>query len=109
MTEDDFFFSNSDLVSVKDGEIVNVISDVKKLGDDIYTYPVPLPDDVFLFGTNGESTSTLMKINGKDFEEIYKIKDQEFLPSAMVGDRFMVFLGAMLTLVNLIIFLPMVR
>ena len=28
-----------------------------------------------------------MKINGKDFEEIYKIEDQEFLPSAMVGDK----------------------
>ena len=87
LTEDDFFFSNFDLVSVKDGELVNVIRDVKKLGDDTYTYPVPLSDDLFLFGTNGESNSTLMKINGKDFEEIYKIEDQEFTPSAMVGDK----------------------
>ena len=87
LTEDDFFFSNHDLVTVKDGDIVNVIKDVKKLGDDTYTYPVPLSDDVFLFGTNGENTSTLMKINGKDFEEVYKIKDQEFLPSAKVYDK----------------------
>lgn len=28
-----------------------------------------------------------MKINGKDFEEIYKIEDQEFVPEAMVGDK----------------------
>ena len=87
LTEDDFFFSNHDLVTVKDGDIVNVIKDVKKLGDDTYTYPVPLSDDVFLFGTNGENTSTLMKINGKDFEEIYKIEGQEFTPSALVGDK----------------------
>lgn len=87
LTEDDIFFSDFNLVSVKDGELVNVIRDVKKLGDNTYTYPVPLSDDVFLFGTNDKNTSSLMKINGKDFEEIYKIKDQEFLPSAMVGDK----------------------
>lgn len=87
LKEDDFFFSNHDLVTVKDGEIVNVIKYVKKLGDDTYTYPVPLSDDVFLFGINGDNSSTLMKINGKDFEEIYKIEGQEFLPSAMVGDK----------------------
>lgn len=87
LTEDDFFFSNYDLVTVKDGKLVNVIKDVKKLGDDTYTYPVPLTDDVFLFGTNGQNARTLMKINGKDFEEIYKIEDQEFLPSALVGDK----------------------
>lgn len=87
LTEDDFFFSNNELVSVKDGEIVNVITDVKKLGDDTYAYPVPLSDDVFLFGFNGENASTLMRINGKDFEEIYKIEDQDFTPAAMVGDK----------------------
>lgn len=89
LTEDDFFFSNYDLVTVKDGEIVNVIKDVKKLGDDTYAYPVALSDDLFVFvtGSEGFHNSTLMKIVGKDFEEIYKIKDQEFLPSAKVGDK----------------------
>lgn len=87
LTEDDFFFSDFNLVSVMDGEVVSVISDMKNLGDDTYAYPVALSDDVFLFGTNGENTSTLMKINGKDFEEVYKIKDQEFLPSAKVYDK----------------------
>ena len=87
LKENDIFFSNHDLVTVKDGKIVNVIKDVKKLGDNTYTYPVPLSDDVFLFGTNGENTSTLMKIVGKDFEEVYRIKDQEFLPSAKVYDK----------------------
>ncbi|WP_311481171.1 hypothetical protein [uncultured Anaerococcus sp.] len=87
LTEDDYFFSDTSLVTVKDGKLVNVISDVKKLGDDIYAYPVPLSDDVFLFGTNGENTSTLMKIKGKDFEEIYKIEGQDFTPYAKVYDK----------------------
>ncbi|WP_311491501.1 hypothetical protein [uncultured Anaerococcus sp.] len=87
LAEDDFFFSNYDLVTVKDGEILNVIKDVKKLCDDTYIYPVPLTEDVFLFGTNGENARTLMKIKGKNFEEIYKIEDQEFTPYAMIGDK----------------------
>ena len=87
LTEDDYFFSAFNLVTIKDGEILNVIKDVKKLGDDTYAHPVPLSDDVFLFGINGENTSTLMKINGKDFKEIYKIEGQGFSPSAMVGDK----------------------
>lgn len=87
LTEDDLFFSDFNLVSVMDGEVVSIISDMKNLGDDTYAYPVPLSDDVFLFGTNGDNSSTLMKINGKDFEEIYKIEGQEFTPSALVGDK----------------------
>lgn len=89
LTEDDFFFSNNELVSVMDGEVVSIISDMKNLGDDTYAYPVPLSDDLFVFvtGSEGVHNSTLMKIVGKNFEEIYRIKDQEFLPSAKVGDK----------------------
>lgn len=89
LTEDDIFFSDFNLVSVMDGEVVSIISDMKNLGDDTYAYPVPLSDDLFVFATGSEGfyTSTLMKIVGKDFEEIFKIKDQEFLPSAMVYDK----------------------
>ena len=89
LTEDDFFFSDFNLVSVMDGEVVSVISDMKNLGDDTYAYPVALSDDLFVFvtGSEGVHTSTLMKIVGKDFEEVYKIKDQEFLPSAKVYDK----------------------
>lgn len=89
LTEDDLFFSDFSLVSVMDGEVVSIISDMKNLGDDTYAYPVPLSDDLFVFvtGSEGFHTSTLMKINGKDFEEIYKIKDQYFTPSAKVGDK----------------------
>lgn len=89
LTEDDLFFSDFNLVSVMDGEVVSIISDMKNLGDDTYAYPVPLSDDLFVFvtGSEGFHTSTLMKINGKDFEEIYKFEDQDFIPSAKVGDK----------------------
>ena len=89
LTEDDLFFSDLNLVSVMDGEVVSIISDMKNLGDDTYAYPVPLSDDLFVFvtGSEGFHTSTLMKINGKDFKEIYKIEGQGFSPSAMVGDK----------------------
>lgn len=89
LTEDDLFFSDFNLVSVMDGEVVSIISDMKNLGYDTYAYPVPLSDDLFVFvtGSEGVHNSTLMKIVGKNFEEIYKIKDQEFLPSAKVGDK----------------------
>ena len=89
LTDDDLFFSDFNLVSVMDGEVVSVISDMKNLGYDTYAYPVPLSDDLFVFvtGSEGVHNSTLMKIVGKNFEEIYKIKDQEFLPSAKVGDK----------------------
>ena len=89
LTEDDLFFSDFNLVSVMDGEVVSVISDMKNLGADTYAYPVPLSDDLFVFvtGSEGVHNSTLMKIVGKNFEEIYRIKDQEFLPSAEVGDK----------------------
>ena len=89
LTEDDLFFSDFNLVSVMDGEVVSIISDMKNLGDDTYAYPVPLSDDLFVFvtGSEGFHTSTLMKINGKDFEEIYKFEDQDFIPSAKVYDK----------------------
>lgn len=89
LSEDDFFFSDFNLVTVMDGEVVSIISDMKNLGDDTYAYPVPLSDDLFVFATGSEGfhTSTLMKIVGKDIKEIYRIKDQEFLPSAKVGDK----------------------
>lgn len=89
LTEDDLFFSDFNLVSVMDGEVVSIISDMKNLGYDTYAYPVPLSDDLFVFvtGSEGVHNSTLMKIVGKNFEEIYRIKDQEFLPSAKVGDK----------------------
>ena len=89
MTEDDIFFSDFNLVSVMDGEVVSVISDMKNLGDDTYAYPVALSDDLFVFvtGSEGVHNSTLMKLVGKDFEEVYRIKDQEFLPSAKVYDK----------------------
>ena len=89
LTEDDLFFSDFNLVSVMDGEVVSIISDMKNLGDDTYAFPVPLSDDLFVFvtGSEGVHNSTLMKIVGKDIKEIYRIKDQEFLPSAMVGDK----------------------
>lgn len=89
LTEDDLFFSDFNLVSVMDGEVVSVISDMKNFGYDTYAYPVPLSDDLFVFvtGSEGVHNSTLMKIVGKNFEEIYRIKDQEFLPSAKVGDK----------------------
>ena len=96
LTEDDLFFSDLNLVSVMDGEVVSIISDMKNLGDDTYAYPVPLSDDLFVFvtGSEGFHTSTLMKINGKDFEEIYKIEDQDFIPSAMVGYKVYGFFNA---------------
>lgn len=89
LTEDDLFFSDLNLVSVMDGEVVSIISDMKNLGDDTYAYPVPLSDDLFVFvtGSEGFHTSTLMKINGKDFEEIYNFEDQDFIPSAKVYDK----------------------
>ena len=89
LTEDDLFFSDLNLVSVMDGEVVSIISDMKNLGDDTYAYPVPLSDDLFVFvtGSEGFHTSTLMKINGKNFEEIYKFEDQDFIPSAKVYDK----------------------
>lgn len=89
LTEDDLFFFDFNLVSVMDGEAVSIISDMKNLGDDIYAYPVPLSDDLFVFvtGSDGVHTSTLMKIVGKDIKEIYRIKDQKFLPSAKVYDK----------------------
>lgn len=89
LTEDDLFFSDFNLVSVMDGEVVSVISDMKNVGDDTYAYPVALSDDLFVFvtGSEGFHNSTLMKISGKDFEEIYRIKDQDFIPSAKVGDK----------------------
>ena len=89
MTEDDLFFSDFSLVSVMDGEVVSIISDMKNLGDDTYAYPVPLSDDLFVFitGSEGSYNSTLMKIVGKDIKEIYRIKDQEFFPSAKVYDK----------------------
>ena len=89
LTDDDIFFSDFNLVSVMDGEVVSIISDMKNLGDDTYAYPVPLSDDLFVFATGSEGfyTSTLMKIVDKDIKEIYRIKDQEFLPSAKVYDK----------------------
>ena len=89
LTEDDFFFSDFNLVSVIDGEVVSIISDMKNLGDDTYAFPVALSDDLFVFATGSEGfyTSTIRKIVGKDFEEIYKFEDQDFIPSAKVYDK----------------------
>ena len=89
LTEDDLFYSDFSLVTVMDGEVVSIISDMKNLGDDTYAYPVPLSDDLFVFviGSEGSHNSTLMKIVGKDIKEIYRIKDQEFFPSAKVYDK----------------------
>lgn len=94
LTEDDYFFSYYDLVTVKDGKIADAL---KKLGyntTDIsqekeYTASyVPYSNNVFVLGSYVKNDFSIQRIDGKKLSLLYDFKENEsFMPLGMIGDK----------------------
>ena len=92
--EDDYFFSYYDLVSIKDGQVIDVLKDLGFNTKDLsyekeYSASyIPYSGDLFVLGSYPKHDFSIRKIAGKDLTTLYQFKENEaFLPKAMVGDK----------------------
>lgn len=92
--EDDYFFSYYDLVSIKDGQVIDALKDLGLNTKDIsyekeYSASyIPYSDDLFVLGSYPKHDFSIRKIAGKDLTTLYQFKKNEaFLPKAMIGDK----------------------
>lgn len=88
LTEDDYFFSYYYLVTVRDGEIVNALTDLGDYDDNYYIDYVPYSNNIFVLGSYDDHDFSIRKINGEDLTLLYDFKDNEdFRPKGMIGDK----------------------
>ena len=88
LTEDDYFFSYYYLVTVRDGEVVNALTDLGNYDDNYYVDYVPYSNNIFVLGSYDDHDFSIRKINGEDLTLLYDFKDNEdFRPKGMIGDK----------------------
>ncbi len=94
LTEDDYFFSYYDLVTVKDGEVVDALKELGYNTTDIshekeYTASyAPYSNNVFVLGSYVKNDFSIQRIDGKKLTLLYDFKDNEsFIPLGMIGDK----------------------
>lgn len=92
--EDDYFFSYYDLVSIKDGQVIDALKDLGLNTKDLsyekeYSASyIPYSNDLFVLGSYSKHDFSIRKIAGKDLTTLYQFKENEaFLPKAMIGDK----------------------
>lgn len=92
--EDDYFFSYYDLISIKDGQVIDVLKDLGFNTKDLsyekeYSASyIPYSGDLFVLGSYPKHDFSIRKIAGKDLTTLYQFKENEaFLPKAMIGDK----------------------
>ncbi|WP_297688311.1 hypothetical protein [uncultured Anaerococcus sp.] len=92
--EDDYFFSYYDLVSIKDGQVIDALKDLGLNTKDLshekeYSVNyIPYSNDLFVLGSYPKHDFSIRKIAGKDLTTLYQFKKNEaFLPKAMIGDK----------------------
>lgn len=88
LTEDDYFFSYYSLVTVRDGEVVNALTDLDDYSDDYFMDYVPFSNNIFVVGSVMDQKFSIKKINGQDLTLMYDFKEGEtFYPLAMIDDK----------------------
>lgn len=88
LTEDDYFFSYFDLVTVKDGKIVDVLEEIEDLGENYAASYVPFSNNVFVLGSYPDEDFSIRKINGQKIDLLYDFeKNESFRPIGMIGDK----------------------
>lgn len=88
LTEDDYFFSYYSLVTVRDNEVKNVLTDLDDYSDDYFMDYVPFSNNIFVVGSAMDKNFSIKKINGQDLTLMYDFKEGEtFYPLAMIGDK----------------------
>lgn len=94
LTEDDYFFSYFDLVSVKDGKIVDALKELGYNTTDVshekeYTASyVPYSNNVFVLGSYPKNDFSIQRIDGKKLTLLHDFKENEsFIPLGIVGDK----------------------
>lgn len=94
LTEDDYFFSYFDLVSVKDGKIVDALKELGYNTTDVshekeYTASyVPYSNNVFVLGSYPKNDFSIQRIDGKKLTLLHDFKKNEsFIPLGIVGDK----------------------
>lgn len=88
LTEDDLFFSYFNLVTVREGEVCDGLTDIRDYGKDYFASYVPFSNNVFILGSYPDNDFSIRKINGEDLTLLYEFKENEsFRPVGMVGDR----------------------
>lgn len=88
LTESDYFFSYFDLVTVKDGEIVDVLEEIEDLGENYAASYVPFSNNVFVLGSYPDEDFSIRKINGHKIDLLYDFeKNESFRPIGMIGDK----------------------
>ena len=88
LTADDYFFSYYSLVTVKDVEVKNVLTDLDDYGEDYFMDYVPFSNNIFVAGSVIDQKFSINKINGQDLTLMYDFKEGEtFYPLAMIDDK----------------------
>ena len=94
LTEDDYFFSYFDLVSVKDGEVIDALKELGFNTTDIshekeYTASyVPYSNNIFVLGSYPKNDFSIQRIDGKKLTLLHDFKENEtFIPLGIVGDK----------------------
>lgn len=88
LSEDDYFFSYYSLVTVRDGEVINVLEDLKDYDKDYFMDYVPYSNNIFVVGSVMDQNFSIMKINGQDLTLMYDFKEGEtFYPLALIDDK----------------------
>lgn len=86
LTEDDYFFSYGQIVSIKDGKVVDFLNDEENFErSSVY---IPYSNNMVVMSDYEKNKTSIRKINGKDFSLMYEFKDGElFHPIGLIGDK----------------------
>ncbi|WP_296113326.1 hypothetical protein [uncultured Anaerococcus sp.] len=94
LTGDDYFFSYYDLVTVKDGEVVDALEEegFNKEGQahekEYSASYIPYSNNIFVLGSYVKNDFSIRKISGKDLTTLYDFGDNETLiPLGIIGDK----------------------
>lgn len=88
LTENDIFFSNYDLVTIRGGEVCSALTDLRDYSENFEATYVPFSNNIFVLGSYDDKDFSIKKINGEDLTLLYDFKDYEdFRPKGMIGDK----------------------
>ena len=88
LTEEDIFFSNYDLVTIRGGEVCSALTDLRDYSENFEATYVPFSNNIFVLGSYDDKDFSIKKINGEDLTLLYDFKDHEdFRPKGMIGDK----------------------
>lgn len=88
LTENDIFFSNYDLVTIRGGEVCSALTDLRDYSENFEATYVPFSNNIFVLGSYDDKDFSIRKINGEDLTLLYDFKDHEdFRPKGMIGDK----------------------